>query len=205
MGAIYMVLTFSIMVPMALLTDAIINYLSAELQSSDADLQAGVQTALVHSLLSKSCNDLVKEPRFIEEVLEGGAEPAQQDFEGQDPRGDDKDVRVRYFISELQPDRPESEQPAYVMRGFTDDKVAFTDLIPPPDNVGKSPPKRPCDSSYKPPVFTRYEICPVKTKSMVNVDSKDWSWEWLEDTEEFDPDPKRDHVYCPDGLLLTSK
>ena len=197
MGAIYMVLTFSIMVPMALLTDAIINYLSAELQSNDADLQSGVQASLVQSLLSKSCNDLVKEPRFIEEVLEGGAEPVEEDF------ASDK-VMVRYFIFGLQPGRPQDEQPAYVMRGVTKDSVSFADLIPPPRDDLKGP-KRECDVSYEPPVLTRYDICPVKIKSMVNVDSRDWSWEWLDDSEEFEPNSKRNHVYCPDGLLLTSK
>ena len=55
MGAIYMVLTFSIMVPMALLTDAIINYLSAELQTNDADIQSGIQASLVKGLLEESC------------------------------------------------------------------------------------------------------------------------------------------------------
>ena len=42
MGALYMVLTLAVMVPMAFLTEAVISHLSSELQVSDVEIQDGV-------------------------------------------------------------------------------------------------------------------------------------------------------------------
>jgi hypothetical protein len=41
MGALYMVLTLAVMVPMAFLTEAVISHLSSELQTSDVEIQGG--------------------------------------------------------------------------------------------------------------------------------------------------------------------
>jgi hypothetical protein len=41
MGALYMVLTLAVMVPMAFLTEAVISHLPSELQSSDVEIQNG--------------------------------------------------------------------------------------------------------------------------------------------------------------------
>ena len=189
MGAIYMVLTFSIMVPMALLTDAIINYLSAELQSNDADLQVGVQAALVQSLLNDSCQDLVDRGIEIEEVLVGDAKRDAEGFDG---------GKIRYFILSVQPDQSEQTGVAYVLRGLTNQdeqpNLSVINMLPSPGEA--------C-TNYQAPIFSRYDVCPVPERNMLNRTSASWRWQWLEDGEL--PSTTRDYLYCPDGLLLTSK
>ena len=193
MGAIYMVLTFSIMVPMVLLTDAIINYLSAELQTNDSDIQAGIRARFVSSLLTDSCPQALN--HGIEEVIVGDATRTVDGF---------AEGKVRYFIFNVQPDLPDQRGSAYVLRGLTDQKkqpkLSLDDMLP----IPKSDAKTDCSSSsYKSPVFTRYAVCPVPERRMLSGTSADWRWKWLDDGEE--PSTSRDYLHCPDGLLLTRK
>ena len=185
MGAIYMVLTFSIMVPMALLTDAIISYLSAELQTNDADIQSGIQTSLVEGLLEQSCEESID--RGIEEVMVGDAKRSEAAFD---------QGKVRYFILNLQPDRSEQEGPAYVLRGFTKGSaLSLNNMLP--ESGGD------CTAAYQIPAFTRYDVCRVEQRRMLSRTSADWRWQWLADGET--PNTSRDYLFCPEGLLLTRK
>ena len=87
MGALYMVLTLAVMVPMAFLTEAVISHLSSELQTSDVEIQNGVigrawrdpggvyYKALLSSEL-KNCNAITDTSSNanafeVREVLEG--------------------------------------------------------------------------------------------------------------------------------------
>ena len=188
MGAIYMVLTFTIMVPMALLTDAIINYLSAELQTNDADIQSGIQASLVKGLLEDGCVEAVD--RGIEEVMLGDAKRAEKVFD---------EGKVRYFFLNIQPGRGDLEGPAYVLRGFTDkddqSSLSLSNILPLSGDE--------CTSDYKTPVFTRYDVCRVNQRSFLSRTSADWRWRWLDDGETLNT--SRDYLYCPKGLLLTRK
>lgn len=188
MGPIYMVLTFSIMVPMVLLTDAIINYLSAELQTNDSDIQAGISARFASSLLTDSCTQALN--RGIEEVTVGDAMRDARSF---------ADGKIRYFIFNVQPDLPDQRGSAYVLRGLTDQKkqsdLSLDNMLP----IAKAD----CPGSYKLPVFTRYAVCPVPERRMLSRTSADWRWQWLDDPEELST--SRDYLYCPDGLLLTRK
>ena len=188
MGAIYMVLTFSIMVPMVLLTDAIINYLSPQLQTNDSDIQAGISARFLSSLLTDSCAQALS--RGIEEVIVGDATRTVNGF----AKGE-----VRYFIFNVQPDLPDQRGSAYLLRGLTDQEeqsdLSLDNMLP----IAKTD----CSSSYKLPVFTRYAVCPVPERRMLSRTSADWRWKWLDDGEE--PSTSRDYLHCPDGLLLTRK
>ena len=188
MGAIYMVLTFSIMVPMALLTDAIINYLSAELQTNDADIQSGIQASLVKGLLEESCQKALE--RGIEEVMVGDAKRSEEVF-GQG--------KVRYFILNIQPYRSGLEGPAYVLRGLTNQveqpALSLSNVLPLSGGD--------CPSDYQAPAFMSYDVCRVDQRRMLSRRSADWRWQWLADGET--PNTNRDYLYCPKGLLLTRK
>jgi len=185
MGSIYMVLTFSIMVPMALLTGAIIDYLSAELQTNDYDIQAGIQASLVKSLLEESCEDVLIRGN-IEEVMAGDANRSEAGFQN---------GKTRYFILNIQPVRGD-ESPAYVLRGFTKGSgLSLVNMLPEPGDA--------CNGEYQIPRFTRYDVCRVDRRMMLSRVNADWTWEWLADGAK--PNTRREYLFCPDGLLLTRR
>ena len=190
MGAIYMVLTFMVMVPMSLLTSAIINSLSNELQMNDIDIQSGIQYSLVQGLFDEeSCVDV--DPA-IEEVMVGDAMRDESLFNG---------GRVRYFILNMQPDRDNQEGAAYVLRGFTDTNQQASPALSLSSMLPMS--REDCTSEYRPPVFSSYDVCRVDRRSMLSLSSPDWSWQWLAEGDRLDT--RSDYIYCANGLLITSK
>ena len=211
MGAIYMVLTFSIMVPMALLTDAIINYLSAELRTNDADIQTGIQSVLTHRLLDPvKCDDEIISGR-VGRVLNSDKEDFNEDnLRGMDARDfedkirennpDGKSVLPLYFILRHAPpgSDPSGVPPsASLLRVYGDD---YDDVRP--SDSSPTTPAEIIDCKLLATFLDGYDVCPVKDLTMLDGASSKWKWEWIANPR---PDPNKDQIICDAGLVITSR
>lgn len=179
------------MVPMALLTEAIISYLSSELQTSDQDVRQGILAAHAQKLLdpATSCEQLRR--AGIEELLVGDIDPISKNEVIFQKSG------ARYFLIGVQPGDKEGFQPANLLRGESDNTSLNLSNMLSADSCA------PSNAKYKPPVFSSYSSCPVEAAGMLSRTSAEWRWKWIDDPVEINT--KRDYIYCDYGLLLERK
>jgi hypothetical protein len=195
MGALYMVLTLAVMVPMAFLTEAVISHLSSELQTSDVEIQGGViQRAWIdpngayHKALlaarSEICNAITDNSSTanefeVREVLEGEqAQVASQPL-----------PQRRFYV--LKHKDAEASPAAYVIKveGVSGNQE---EMLPWPQASNRCSGASGAGSSvvYKAPEEpAQISFCAVSNADDVLVSSVNqrrnsaWKWRWSESRE----------------------
>jgi hypothetical protein len=192
MGALYMVLTLAVMVPMAFLTEAVISHLSSELQTSDMEIQDGVigrawsdpSGVYYKALLSnnlKNCNAIT------DTSSQGNAFEVREVLEGEQTQVASQPLPARRFYVMKRKDSG-VKPAAYVIKvegasGKQDEMLPWPQVsgrCPVP--VGESAP-----ASYRAPQQpAAISFCAVVNADDVLVTSVNqrrnslWKWRWSE-------------------------
>ena len=200
MGVLYLLLSLSVMVPMAFLTEAVVSRLSTELQGSATDVTDGVAQRRVKKALASTgeptaffrnsglapCNEAVK--IGVRELLEGDASPPPP-----------KELSQRFFLF---PDQPLGKDGSgFLVRILIDS---------PPKNVTLLPDGQ-CSSGYTAPATSigsnqvaNFSICRVEDLSLLfSRKNAMWKWTWSSDAPV--PPERVDYTLCEKGLLVVQK